>query len=202
MYKRIGIVALLLLLAGCTAQKNIETELLKSVESTHSIVLDEPLLKINKSTSWATVDVTQGLLPGKYESTVENSAGTFFYGSGRCYFFHDVNSGKYYLRKGGFWVPKLSNESPRLFYIVDSERSLVTTTSLDSAIEQKSIEESTYLSPIWPQPTNMTQGVGYGIGMGIVSALAESEVGNIVLVPAISDNGFTEKLTIITSSSH
>jgi hypothetical protein len=194
----------ILIITGCTSnQSNNVKKSLINVEKQSSITISEPLIWFKKSTSWATVDVTQGLLPGVYTSTQENSSGTFYYGASRSYFFHDVNTGKYYLRIGGFWVPKSNTATPRLFYIVDSQYSIVTATSLEAAIKQNTATESA--SPNGPnfptQPTNMAQGAGYGLGMGIVNAIAESETGNAILISSESDNGFSEHLASIIEKS-
>lgn len=187
---------------GCASNQSSETKSLVHVEKQNFITLSEPLIWLKKSTSWATVDVTQGLLPGIYTSTQENSLGTFYYGTSRSYFIHDVNTGKYYLRAGGFWVPKSKTTAPKLFYIVDSQYSLVTTTSLEAAIKQNTTTESASLNAPFPaQPTNMAQGAGYGLGMGIVNAIAESETGNAVLISQESDNGFSEHLSSLIETS-
>ncbi|MGC3981147.1 MAG: hypothetical protein QM808_07815 [Steroidobacteraceae bacterium] len=77
----------------------------------------------------------QGILPGKFVSMLENSEGTLYFGSGRPYFIKYAKVNTYYVRPGGFWIPKAAGESPKLFFIVDSN--ITTAKTLDAVMSNR-----------------------------------------------------------------
>lgn len=120
------------------------------------------------------VDSTQGILPGTYLAKLEDSEGTLYFGSGRSYFVKYANRDAYYLRPGGFWVPKSNGATPKLFYVVDSS-SIITANTLDDAMKNRTGTEDN----------------GYGHGL-IVDMFLRSADGHIVIAP--TETGFAEAL--------
>lgn len=191
--------------SGCATYEPIpspETEGLREVGGNKVYTIDETLISKNKLKERATKYTTHGLLPGKYTAVYENDMGTFYYGEGRCYFVNYSSVKYYYLREGGFWVPKSDPNHPRIFFIGEEIGNQVIVQNLKDVEQQRSSTDEHALSdPQIFQPKSAEAGLGVGIGMGIVNAIADSEIpditGDIILVREKTYNDFTDRLSEI-----
>ena len=165
------------LVSGCasTYYESHKPREFTKVSNPKSFSVGQIVTSERKAGSLGDVDSTQGILPGTYVSVLENHEGTLFFGSGRSYFVKYANKPGYYLRPGGFWIPKAKGAATKLFYIVDTNQVLVAS-SLEGALKGNTTAEE----------------VRKDISV-VLSAFIESEEGHIVLVP--TEAGFTKKLS-------
>ena len=185
-------------LAGCATTSsyysNHKPDEFNKITNPKYFEIKYPVTSSRKAESWAEVDSTQGILPGVYVSALENGSGTLYFGSGHSYFVTYSNKDDYYLREGGFWIPKDEQKMPKLFYIVNINK-VLTVKSIEEAIKGNAKENllvNDGLSHLG-QPANNVEGIAYGIAGAIVNTFIQSEHGNIVLVP--TEEGYKEKLS-------
>lgn len=183
-------------LSGCasTYYSNHKPSEFTRVPNPNFFKIKQTVISQRKADSWGDVDSTQGLLPGVYVSILENHDGTLFFGSGRSYFIKYSNKDAYYLRVGGYWLPKTRGAAPKLFYIVDSSKILIVKSikeaekrNLTASVSQ--VQGISHLNP----PTTITEGVAYGLTEALSISFLTSEDGHIVLVP--TEAGFLTKLS-------
>jgi len=145
---------------------------------TASITLTEPLFFFEHSTSWAVPDMEMGLVAGTYVPTYEGGDGVFYVGPTPALF--RGNAGKEMsLLKGGFWVPKMRGDNPRLFWIIGNEGVLVAD-NVDSLASAKP-----------PKPARL----------GLLADLSyKKQIGNCILLPVSNDQNAVMKLKTIFQS--
>ncbi len=136
-------------------------------------------------------------MPGVYLADKENEYGTFYLGAGRSFFEKGGKDSPYRLRKGGFWLPKGKNDTPKIFYIFETEN--VVTYNIDTtALTINNVNNQNNPGKF---SATKAQLVGGAIGMGIVNAIIDAETesmkGKRFFIPNVENDSTVEKLKSI-----
>lgn len=185
--------------SGAPYYTEMKTSDFSEVKNTIVIEINERLDFSEKSTSWVGRDIHEGLLPGRYSAALENDSGILFFGEGRRHFEH-ASGGQYYLRQGGIWVPKSKNLHPKIFFVIAPLGSILEPSLEAKAEVQKNTQDSfDLLAGQFPAST-VSEGVGYGLGIGIVNAISSTSFGSILIYTPLNNNAYSEKLSTAVNS--
>jgi hypothetical protein len=203
---RLLALSLLALLSGCAGHilndlENIDDEKTAIVIRTPILYKYSPGLGIQRDTA---------LLAGSYYLEKRNPVGSFY--RGKLPSVLSETGGKFYVLTGGFWIPSNTAEQPRLYHYLQRPQSLGSGMTFDEALARAS-ESRAPPSPlndrprtddsalanlaIQSTPTNMSPiqaGVGAGLGMAIVGALAKDGDKSPVLFPDAIGTSFNTTL--------
>lgn len=211
MVRYLSLLVICCAIAACATPPQISN--LSNISTPRAVTLSETISWTTKSTSWATVDLEEGLLSGTYVADAENNLGTFFSGNERPVF-QCTERGKCRLLKGGVWMSKSTGElhlymllEASLPPVADSAESLKSGESGSTKLEgyfskteagliDKSIATATRPSTIY------SNAVGTAMGLAIVNALIESDKGRRMIFPRlINDQRIIDLFHTSASSS-
>lgn len=197
---------LLAFLSGCAG--HILNDLENIDDGKTAIVIRTPILY--KYSPGLGIQRDTALLAGSYYLEKRNSVGSFY--RGKLPSVLSETGGKFYILTGGFWIPSNIAEQPRLYHYLQPPQSLGSGMTFDEALarasesrvppsplkERTRSDDSAVVSlAIQSTPTNMSPvpaGVGAGLGMAIVGALAKDGDKSPVLFPEAIGTSFNATL--------
>jgi hypothetical protein len=196
------LVFLAIFISGCATQHQPATIGTTEVSRDDYIEISTPIAyRVTGGLMKITVEF--GIRPGVFKAEKENDLGVFYRGADHPLWSKliDNQTRPFQLRAGGIWIPKSPSSSPRLYWI--SESRLLTTETLDSSdnLQARSgtdalnqiVVSKTEEAPLIGKPIGSTA-VGSIIGAGIVIAIIQADIGNILLLEESNDPEFNQKI--------
>jgi hypothetical protein len=185
---RVFLAVLIVVLAGGCATR---PENLKKPERADQIVLEEMISIV--AYRGLNVRCEEGLLPGTYVATYEDSAGVYYFGEGRSIWnTNELIQKVPRLSVGGIFMPIDKSAAPRFFYVFEKE--VHTTGNINEYVQQRIVSSinTPGLAPV---------GAGVGVTVAgnviagaLIDAMISSNVGALEMYPPISDEKVKAKI--------
>jgi len=203
---RLLALSLFALLSGCAG--HILNDLEDIDDEKTAIVIRTPILY--KYSPGLGIQRDTALLAGSYYLEKRNPVGSFY--RGKMPSVLSETGGKFYVLTGGFWIPSNTVEQPRLYHYLQPPQSLGSGMTFDEALarasesrappsplnERTRTDDSALVNlAIQSTPASMSPiqaGVGAGLGVAIVGALAKDGDKSPVLFPDAIGTSFSTTL--------